>query len=110
MRDEGTCGNASGYPDSIFQKLRCISHLCWAQAFRVGRGHKPSPIYEASSAGWALSEFSLHPSPSCPMTSSFLSLRPTARAVFWVGEPGPRTSSTTGEPQCPLQHRLQGKS
>lgn len=56
IRDEGTCGDASGYPESTFQKLRCMSHLCWAQAFQMVRGHKPSPTYTASSASWALSE------------------------------------------------------
>lgn len=66
------------------------------------KGHKPSPTYKASSAGWALSE-SFSP-PSTRLPSDHL------LPEFWVSESGPRPSSTTGEPQCPLQPRLQAQA
>lgn len=68
MRGEGTCGNAR------FPKLRCISHLFWAQVFQAVRGHKPSPTYGASSAGKALSESFSPPFAKLPMALSFLNL------------------------------------
>lgn len=40
LRDDGTRGNAregGGCPESILQKLRCVSQLSWAQAFQGGQ-------------------------------------------------------------------------
>lgn len=75
MKDEGTCGNARRYPESMLQalpgKFRYISCLRCAKGFQGVRGHKPSPR-PVMPAGLFLSFSS--PFARLPITLSFLSL------------------------------------